>query len=312
MSYQDVIEWLLSGDPSIRYLTHRDLLDTPKEEVENELMLMEIEEGWVHTILSNQEKNGTWKNGIINPRWTATLWVVTLLRRLGLSHHEMNFQLGGRVIFEKGQRMDGGYSHGITDPKKSIVCQSALILATMSYLRIKNPKREAIFEYLIESQMDDGGWSCKRKEGAKTSSFHTTLIVLEGLHEYSKANKFNLSTIEDLQQKGHEFLLKHELIPSLDGIVNNKFTQFTFPSRKQYSVLEAMDYFREIEYGYDERFEKAIKIIRDKKIEGRWKADYIQDGENWCDYEEDEMSRMISLKAMRIMRWWARISKFRY
>ncbi len=313
MSYQEVIEYLLDGDPSTRYQVHRDLLDSAKEKIETEQMLVEIEKGWVFDLLNLQDEMGTWGDNIIEPLWKSTLWVVTILRRLGLSHHIPKFQLGGRVIFETGQRWDGGYNHA-EETETSLICQSSLVLATMSYLKIKHPRREAIFEFLIENQMDDGGWSCARKRGAKESSFSTTLIVLEGLYEYAKINKANISTIESMQNMAHEFLLKHKLFKKTDSedIIDGKFTKFCFPTRLEYNILEALDYFQRINHRFDERFIDAIELLRDKKIEGLWKLDYVPEGENWFVYESEGMSRVITLKAMRIFRWWAKISKFKY
>lgn len=313
MMYQEVIQWLLEGDPAIQYQVHRDLLDSPREELDMEQMYMEINEGWCNTLLSKQDEFGSWSEHIIDPHWKGTIWALTLLRRLGLSHSVVEFQLGGRIIFEKGQRMDGGYNYN-AEERDSEVCLSALILANLSYLKIKDPKRDAILEFLIESQMDDGGWSCARKRGGEDSVFSTTLIVLEALEEYKKVDKKNLATIDVMVTKGEEFLLKHHLFRYVYSkeVMEDSFLDFTFPSRWSYNILDALDYFQRTKHRYDERFEAAVEYIKSKKEEDKWKISRKIPGEYWQGYEEEGFSRMLTLKAMLVLRWWNKISKYKF
>jgi hypothetical protein len=74
-----VVEWLLSGDPAIRWQTKCDLLDEPAEVWEAE-RLRTLETGWVADLLSRQGRDGEWPNG----RWTDSVWTLLLLVACGL------------------------------------------------------------------------------------------------------------------------------------------------------------------------------------------------------------------------------------
>ena len=50
------IEWLLEGDPAIRWQVMRDLLDEPSEVWEEE-RLRTLEQGWVAELLSLAERD---------------------------------------------------------------------------------------------------------------------------------------------------------------------------------------------------------------------------------------------------------------
>ena len=57
-----VIDWLLAGDPAIRWQTMRDLLDEPVRTWEAE-RARTVETGWVADILAHQGRDGEWPRG---------------------------------------------------------------------------------------------------------------------------------------------------------------------------------------------------------------------------------------------------------
>ncbi len=74
-----VIEWLLDGDPVIRWQVMRDLLDDADEAWEAERRRT-VESGWVAEMLQHQAPNGSWPKG----RWTDAPWAPLLLVACGL------------------------------------------------------------------------------------------------------------------------------------------------------------------------------------------------------------------------------------
>ena len=98
----DVVDWLLAGDPAIRWQTMRDLTGAPADEVAAERARVETE-GWGARLLSLRDADGLWAGGACFPRkvvddwkagiepdfsrgqpWTSTLPVLRVLRDLGL------------------------------------------------------------------------------------------------------------------------------------------------------------------------------------------------------------------------------------
>lgn len=66
-----VIEWLLAGDPAIRWRVMRDLLDALDAEWQAERWRT-LESGWGAQLLALQDAAGTWGGGIYTPKWTST------------------------------------------------------------------------------------------------------------------------------------------------------------------------------------------------------------------------------------------------
>jgi hypothetical protein len=63
----DVIDWLLAGDPAIRWQVMRDLLDEAPGVWERERRRT-AETGWAAELLAHQGPDGEWSAG----RWTAS------------------------------------------------------------------------------------------------------------------------------------------------------------------------------------------------------------------------------------------------
>ena len=72
MSDEAVIDWLMQGDPVIRWQTMRDLLSASEQEwrAEREKTL---HCGWGARFIECLQEDGTWPDG----RWTATVWIST-------------------------------------------------------------------------------------------------------------------------------------------------------------------------------------------------------------------------------------------
>jgi len=146
------------------------------------------------------------------------------------------------------------------------------------------------------------------------SSFHSTLLVLEALREYSKVKKEQLSLINDLMSEGNEFLLIHNLFLShkTGEIVDPAMLETVYPEHWRYDVLSALDYFQSINHPYDIRFNSAIDLIKLRENDGYWFLDTIYEGEKYFEFEKiGERSRWMTLKVMRVLKWWMKVSKFK-
>src|SRR5262249_59325661 len=88
-----VIDWLLDGDPAIRWQVLRDLTDAPAGEVVAERARVE-HEGWGARLLALEGPDGLWDGGACFPAsytggepgepWTATMHTLQTLQLLGL------------------------------------------------------------------------------------------------------------------------------------------------------------------------------------------------------------------------------------
>src|SRR6478736_6785891 len=89
----EVIDWLLEGDPAIRWQVLEDLTDASPAEVAAERARVE-HEGWGARLLSLEGADGLWDGGACFPAgyrgdepgqpWTATMHTLQTLLLLGL------------------------------------------------------------------------------------------------------------------------------------------------------------------------------------------------------------------------------------
>ena len=306
--YNKQIEWLLEGDPSIRYQTLRDLVNA-NIKVVNEEQQRILKEGWGKRFMDLQEENGTWSNALYSPKWTSTFYTLLLLKRFG-APADHNIKKACRILLDKGFYMkDGGINYWKTW-KQGECCVTGMLLSMLCHFQIKDERIHRMGEYLIAEQMPDDGWNCERYRGAKHSSFHTTISVLEGLWAYEKRfpNIDFSKSLEEKQKQGIEFLLEHHLYKSNTTwkTVDPKMTRLSFPPRWHFDIMRCLDYFQERNIKKDERMADAMTLLLEKQTsEGFWKLDNKYPAKIFFEMEKvGGESRWNTLRALRIIKWW--------
>ncbi|MBN2000184.1 hypothetical protein JW935_21725, partial [candidate division KSB1 bacterium] len=96
---QKIIDWLLEGDPAVRWQAYRDLLNDEKYKTEQQRV---AKEGWGQRLLSYQETNGLWANSYYSPKWTSTHYTLLLLKKLGLPSENKGARKACKVLLERG------------------------------------------------------------------------------------------------------------------------------------------------------------------------------------------------------------------
>jgi hypothetical protein len=302
-----IVEWLLQGDPSIRWQVHSDLLNSDKKIVTAERKKVATE-GWGAKLLECQDEAGTWAKALYSPKWTSTTYTLLLLRRLGLDPDNKQAQKGCNILLEEGFSKDGGINYWKNYANRSETCVTGMTLSILAYFNIKDQRLAEIADHLLHAQMDDGGWNCRRPYGATHSSFHTTLIVLEGFREYLQKFELYRQDVQLARDRAIEFLLQHRLYKShrTGRIVKPQMIQFCFPPRWKYDVMTVLDYLRSENIPKDERMQDAVDLIISKrKKNGKWLLPSPHSGKIFFELEKaGEPSRMNTLRGLRILRWW--------
>jgi len=302
----EIIQWLMAGDPSIRWQTKRDLLDVTDDEFELERQQI-VTTGWGKTLLSYQQADGKWGGGLYSPKWVSTTYTMLLLRRLGLPPSNKQAQKACALLLEKGFHKDGGVNFW-RSYEYSETCVTGMILSILAYFQFLEKRVDQLIEHLLAQQMKDGGWNCQSYRGATHSSFHTTINVLEGLQEYQNVSSSYLQELLMAQHKAQEFLLVHKLYKShrTGKIVNPAMTRFSFPPRWRYDVIRALDYYRECNAPIDERLKDAVDLLMKKRrSDGKWLLQNRYPGKTFFEMETPgESSRWNTLRALRILKWW--------
>jgi hypothetical protein len=306
---QVIIDWLLDSDPSIVWQVKKDLLHVKQEIFQLDRKNIS-KKGWGKEILKKQDSNGTWAKGLYSPKWISTTYTLLQLKRMGLNPENPQAQKGARILLNKGKWTDGGINF-FNSRKTSEACVTAMVFGILCYFKIEEDYLLKIFNYIKTNQMSDGGWNCLLDQGATHASMHTTLMALEALREYKNLSSTPVNEIEVLQDKGHEFLLQHQLYKSHSTgiIIDQKMLNNVFPPRWKYNILTALDYFQSENHPYDERFEDAINLIIKKGKQGKWPKGSKHSGKIWFNMEEGrEPSRWNTLRALRVLQWWENIS----
>jgi hypothetical protein len=315
-----VIEWLLDSDPSIRWQVMRDLLGAAESDWTAERAKVETD-GWGARLLACEDQDGQWAGGAFLPSgfdfhewqevgqpWTATAFTLSQLREFGLDPASDRARRAVELIGANSRwdHADEPYWEGEVEE-----CINGRAVADGAYFGVDV---SSIVSRLAGERLDDGGWNCERANGSVRSSFASTINVLEGLLEYEKANG---GTPESRQARksGEEYLLERNLFRRLSTgePADEQFLSFLYPSRWQYDVLRALHYFCSAAAlsgaAPDPRLGEAVAHVRSKRQEdGTWLLDRSLPGRVWFDLDDGpgKPSRWVTLRAMRVLRWWDR------
>jgi hypothetical protein len=297
----NVIDWLLDSDPAVRWQVLRDLADADPTAVAAARARV-AREGIGATLLARQDPDGAWScTG--EPAWFPTLYSLLLLRLTGIDPTDpaaesaaarvatgfrWHEDLGGKTFFE-----------GETEP-----CINGGTLALGGYF---GRPVAALAERLVGEQLADGGWNCDAPTSTR-SSYHSTICVLEGLLEYERAAG-PCPDVTAARRRGEAYLLDRSMFRRLSTgePAHAAFTQLAFPPRYYYDILRGLDYFRAANLPPDPRASDAIRVLRDRRQpDGRWLLDATHaDGIDFpLDESVGEPSRWITLRALRILRWY--------
>lgn len=313
-SGDSVIAWLLDADPSVRWQTMQDLTEATKEEIAAERKRVAAE-GWGAQLLALQAEDGSWAGEAWNEEWNSTMHVMTLLRELGLDPQSDEARRATDLVRERvawrGWDWEGKwngwdfrgtpYFAGEVEP-----CINGQVATSGVYF---GQDVDRIMGLLLGEQLADGGWNCECANGSKRSSFNTTICVLEALLEYELAGG-NRGGVKEARLRGQEYLLERHLLRRLTTgeVVNTAWTRFSFPNWWHYDVLRGLDYMRKAGVVPDERMAEAIGLVESKRgDDGRWALEHRHPGTMAIEMDEDEgrPSRWITLRALRVLKWYA-------
>jgi hypothetical protein len=284
------IPWLLDGDPAVRWQVLRDLAGAAKATVDRERQKV-ARAGWGARLLDKQDLEGTWAGGLssdgglYNPKWISTTYTMLLLRNFGLAPTNRQARKACRLLLDEGLQRDGGINYGWRG--RSETCITGMVLSILSHFEYDDDRLDTVADHLLGEQMPDGGWNCRRHQGATHASVHTTISALEGLRLYELHRRRKVRKVRTAQARGREFLLVHRLFRShrTGNIIKPIFLKFSFPPRWHYDILRALDYFQAVGAPRDRRLGEAIDIVRNtQRNDGRWTLQNSykgKPGSNW-------------------------------
>jgi len=307
----DAIDWLLAGDPAIRWQVLRDLTAADPAEVAAERARVE-HEGWGAALLARQGPDGLWAGGACFPAdhrgdepgqpWTATMHTLQTLQLLGLDPTCASARRTIALVAEHGRWEHAGqpYFEGEVEP-----CINGRTIETGAYFGVDVT---ALVERVLTEPLADGGWNCEAEHGSVRSSFDTTINVVEGLLAHERAT--GGSDAERASRRaGEEYLLERGLFRRLSTghVAVPAYLDLAFPFYWHHDVLRALDHFRRAGGDPDPRLADAVEVVRAKRQpDGRWLLDRVHPGRVHLDLEGPvgTASRWNTLRALRVLAWW--------
>ncbi len=315
---RDVIEWVADFDPALHWQVVRDVVGGSEPEWGPVRALVETE-GFGARLLSLQDADGQWSGGAFFPPgftgrqfeeegqpWTTTTWALTQLRELGLDPASARARETVRLVGEYSRWDNAGQPYWAGEVEE---CINGRTVADGAYFGVDVAP---IVSRLVGESLPDGGWNCERCNGSSRSSFATTINVLEGLLEFERATG-GTTRSQDARKGGEEYLLTRRLFrrASTGEPADEQFLTLTYPTRWRYDVLRALDYFRSASRfdgtAPDARLGEGIELVRSRRDEsGRWPLDWLPRGATLFDLDDGpgRASRWITLRALRVLRWW--------
>jgi hypothetical protein len=309
----DVIQWLLVGDPAIRWQVLRDLTDATPDEVAAERARVE-HEGWGARLLALEEADGLWDGGACFPAgytggelgqpWTATMHSLQTLQLLGLDPESASARRAVALVAENGRWEHAGqrYFDGEVEP-----CINGRTIEAGAYFGVDVAP---IVERILAERLADGGWNCEAENGSVRSSFDTTIDVLDGLLEFERATGGS-AAVSEARRSGEQYLLERGLFRRLSTgeVVRPEYLDFAFPYYWRYDVLRALDYFRRAGADLDPGMSEAVELVEARQQpDGRWLLDRVHPGRVHFHLEDGAgaPSRWNTLRALRVLDWWDR------
>jgi hypothetical protein len=298
-SEESVVNWLLGGDPAIRWQVMRDLLDEPAETWQRERRRT-VKSGWVAELLARQGADGEWPAG----RWTASTWTLLLLVALGIPEGHP----AGRAPIE--QLLDKFVPEGATVEsllKRVDLCHLGFWLGLGAHFT-DDRRLPLLGDAVLSAQFEDGGWNCRARNYPETvhSSFHTTFNVLENLRIANVRGIIPTRSFAAAERRAVELLLEHHLYRSdhTGAVISERFAQLTYPWHWHYTFLRGLDYLRLTAAISDPRLADPLNLLDDKrKPNGRWPLQKRIPGTLLVEMEKPgQDSRWNTLRALRVLR----------
>lgn len=309
MDREELLDWLLAGDPAVRWQALRDLAEAPAAEVEAARALV-AEEGWGARLLAAQDPDGRWAGSLYSPKWTSTTYTLLLLHWLGLPPGHPRAVAGCRLLWDGATWHAGGLTLARSLPYPEACITAMLVLVASSLGGRDAPYDEpcdAAVSWLVDQQLPDGGWNCRTpRTGSQHGSFHTSISVLDALLAY--AGSGGPVPVEAALARGRGFFLDHRLLCShrTGEVVDPAFTRFPFPPQWHFDVLRGLEHFRAAGAAPDDRLAAGIEVLtKARRPDGTWPGHRPHPGRQWFRLEEPGPSRLATLRCLRVLDWWS-------
>jgi hypothetical protein len=258
--------------------------------------------------LAKRQDNGHWGRGFYQPKWISTHYTLLDLKNLGVLPDNVLIRESIALILAQEKSADGGVNPARTI-EESDVCVNGMFLNYASYFGAAEEPLHSIVDFILSQRLPEGGFNCRfNRSGARHSSLHSTLSILEGILEYGlNGYTYRQAELEAAASSSRAFILLHRLYLSdrTGEVINPSFLRLPYPCRWKYDILRALDYFRCAHSPWEERMQPAIDVLlKKRRKDGTWPLQAKYPGKVHFDMEQaGKPSRWNTLRALRVLKY---------
>lgn len=310
----------------VKYLALRDLVKTDAAELMRARKSAHIE-GPIAKVLDTMENEGYWvqPGAGYYPKYTGTVWSITLLAQLGASM-EMDERLATACsyLLEHTLTREGHFTMNGA-PSGTIDCLQGNLCAALLDLGSEDPRLDKAFEWMARSVTGDdvapmedkaapvryyaGKCGPKFACGAnnKLSCAWGAVKVMLAFSKLPKGKR--TKPIDNAIKIGVDFLLSRDPAGAdypcgYSTKPSQNWWKFGFPVFYVTDLLQNAEALIGLGYSKDPRLENALTIIRDKQdAQGRWPMEYDYTGKTWIDFgTKKKPNKWVTLRALRVLK----------
>ncbi|MGD2253391.1 MAG: hypothetical protein PVF70_10815 [Anaerolineales bacterium] len=307
----EVLAWLLqSSNPSVRYLTLRELLAQPEEHAKVQQARRAImQQGTVPAILALQHPEGWWGrlNVTYKPlMYRSTVWQLMFLAELRADPSDPSVRRGCEFVLRTMQSDQGdfpprGRQYHKTDPA-DMLCYDAMTTWALLKLGYAEDARLARALGFIVRTIQESSFKCHFN--ANLACAWGAVKALRALAEIPESRRSQ--SMGSAIQSGVNFLLEGDLAQARfptkpNGKVSRQWFRFGFPRSYQSDILQALGALTKLGVGGDPRLRPALVFLQEKRnADGTWP---LQETPKlmWVPIEHrGKPSKWITLKALQV------------
>ncbi|PPD58815.1 nitrogen fixation protein NifH [Dehalogenimonas etheniformans] len=323
----DPLTWLLEVDdinPAVRYLALRDIVGLPEKSpdlVDAKSEAYSI--GPIPRILAAQNPKGYWvkPGGGYNPKYTGTVWSLTLLAQMGADKSEPRVKTAAEYVLKNTISPTGWFSYNGM-PSGFIHCHAGYLGDAMFSLGFGDDSR-VTNAVEMQARLVTGRGIAAMGSQDPLRYYHYTagpnficgklpcawgaVKALKAISSVPEPQR--TQTMSSAIEKGKDLFLSTDLtkcrFTNLEkGKPSSNWFKFGFPNYYIGDLLEILEVMARLGDGRDLRLEQAWKMVLEKQdSQGRWPLEYSYNGKMWADIEiKDEPSKWVTLRALRALK----------
>jgi hypothetical protein len=331
----DPTDWLLEeGDPGVRYLALRDIVDADEKEVKA-ARTKAHREGPIAVILDNMNPAGWWvKPGYVYvPKCRGTSWSIISLAQMGGSI-EVDKRIGTACAYLLDNALsNGGQFSNTGDAFKTFNCFQGNMLTSLIDLGCKDERLDIAYEWTARTITGEGLPDKVTREGFAPENPGSTklypfsyisgpLFSCRRLKHCAWAGAKVMLAFSRLPVERRTLLIRRAIEAGVNYFFNDDPSTANFPGEmapqpdrrwwKFHFPVVGMDLLQVAEaltglgYGADPRLANTLDLIRSKQDEsGRWSLEknYGYQHRWWVKYGSiNKPNKWVTLRALRVLK----------